>query len=112
MAYASILRKPCSTTNGWNLQKSEIRSVCALSRLWFILAAATLNVTAQSVAVVQSGQHCRVDPHWFRGNSYFRIGRDWVRTVLGIQTIAYCNIPDRNFFLELWIISLSCIGIF
>ncbi len=29
-------------SNGWNLQKSEIRSVCALSRLWFLLAIATL----------------------------------------------------------------------
>jgi hypothetical protein len=36
-------------SNGWNIQKSEIRSVCALSRLWFILALATLYVTAQGV---------------------------------------------------------------
>jgi len=35
-------------SNGWNLQKSEIRSVCALSRLCFILAIATLYVTAQA----------------------------------------------------------------
>ncbi|WP_293037428.1 transposase [Moorena sp. SIO1F2] len=33
-------------SNGWNVQKSEIRSVSALSRLWFILAVATLYVTA------------------------------------------------------------------
>ncbi|ASC72880.1 hypothetical protein XM38_038400 [Halomicronema hongdechloris C2206] len=29
-------------SNGWNVQQSELRSVCALSRLWFILAVATL----------------------------------------------------------------------
>ena len=29
-------------SSGWNLQKSEIRSVCDLSRLCFILALATL----------------------------------------------------------------------
>ncbi|MFQ4138567.1 hypothetical protein PGN35_019865 [Nodosilinea sp. PGN35] len=29
-------------SNGWNLQKSEIRDLCALSRLWFLLAIATL----------------------------------------------------------------------
>lgn len=69
-------------SNGWNLQKSEIRSVCALSRLWFILAIATLYLTAQGVAVVQAGHRRRVDPHWFRGNSYFRIGWDWVKTAL------------------------------
>jgi hypothetical protein len=69
-------------SNGWNVQKSELRSVCALSRLWFILAVVTLYVTAQGVEVVQSGKRRWVDPHWFRGNSYFRIGWDWVKTAL------------------------------
>ena len=69
-------------SNGWNVQKSELRSVCALSRLWFILALATLYVTAQGVDVVESGRRRWVDPHWFRGNSYFRIGIDWVKTAL------------------------------
>ncbi|NEQ04423.1 hypothetical protein [Moorena sp. SIO3F7] len=32
-----------------NVQKSKIRSVSALSRLWFILAVATLYVTAVGV---------------------------------------------------------------
>jgi hypothetical protein len=69
-------------SGGWNLQKCEIRSVEALSRLWFLLAVATLYVTAQGLQVVESGQRHRVDPHWFRGNSYFRIGWDWVKTAL------------------------------
>lgn len=69
-------------SSGWNLQKSEIRSLCALSRLWFILAVATLYVTAQGVEVVESGRRRWVDTHWFRGNSYFRIGTDWVKTAL------------------------------
>ncbi len=69
-------------SGGWNLQKAEIRSVCALSRLCFILAVATLYVTAQGVDVVASGQRRRVDPHWFRGNICFRIGWDWVKTAL------------------------------
>ena len=69
-------------SNGWNVQKSEIRSVCALSRLWFILAVATLYVTAQGVEVVASGKRRWVDTHWFRGNSYFRIGWDWVKGAL------------------------------
>jgi hypothetical protein len=86
-------------SNGWNLQKSELRSVCALSRLWFILAVATLYVTAQGVAVVESGHRRRVDPHWFRGNSYFRIGWDWVKTALehGWQLIhAVCFTHGRD----------------
>ena len=69
-------------SNGWHVQRSEIRSVCALSRLWFILAVATLYLTAQRVEVVASGKRRWVDPHWFRGNSYFRIGWEWGKTAL------------------------------
>lgn len=69
-------------SNGWNIHKSEIRSVCALSRLWFILALATLYVTAQGLEVVATGKRRWVDTHWFRGNSYFRIGWDWVKAAL------------------------------
>ncbi len=69
-------------SSGWNLQRSEIRSVTDLSRLWFILALATLYVTAQGLEVVQSGRRRWVDTHWFRGNSYFRIGADWIKAAL------------------------------
>ncbi|WP_293085251.1 transposase [Moorena sp. SIO4A1] len=69
-------------SNGWNVQKSQIRSVPALSRLWFILAVATLYVTAQGVEVVETGKRRWVDTHWFRGNSYFRIGWEWVKASL------------------------------
>ncbi|MFP4104373.1 transposase [Coleofasciculus sp.] len=49
----------------------------------------TLYVTAQGVAVVSSGKRRWVDPHWFRGNSYFRIGWQWVKAawVRGWQLI-------------------------
>ena len=67
---------------GWNVQRSMIRDVCALSRLWFILSVATLYVSAQGVQVVDSGKRRWVDTHWFRGNSYFRIGWDWVKAAL------------------------------
>ena len=46
------------------------------------LAVATLYVTAQGVEVVDSGRRRWVDTHWFRGNSYFRIGLEWVKTAL------------------------------
>lgn len=39
-------------------------------------------VSAQGLEVVQSGKRRWVDPHWFRGNSYFRIGLEWVRSAL------------------------------
>jgi hypothetical protein len=43
-------------SNGWNLQKSEIRDLCALSRLCFLLAIATLYVIAQGLEVVATGK--------------------------------------------------------
>ena len=43
---------------------------------------ATLYVSSQGVEVVDSGQRRWVDTHWFRGNSYFRIGWDWVKAAL------------------------------
>jgi hypothetical protein len=61
---------------------TEIHDLCALSRLWFLWAVATLYVSAQGVEVLASGQRRWVDPHRFRGNSYFRIGWDWVKTAL------------------------------
>ncbi|MEY3298370.1 MAG: hypothetical protein RLZZ597_1630 [Cyanobacteriota bacterium] len=79
-------------SNRWNLQKSEIRSVCALSRLWFLLAVATLYVTAQGVEVVATGKRRWVDPHWFRGNSYFRMGWDWLKTALEQDWPLICHV--------------------
>jgi hypothetical protein len=69
-------------SSGWNLQCSEIRDVCALSRLCFIMAVATLFATAQGLAVVDGGHRRWVDTHWFRGNSYFRIGCDWIKAAV------------------------------
>ena len=85
-------------SSGWNLQKSEIRSVCDLSRLCFILALATLYVTAQGVSVVELGKRRWVDTHWFRGNSYFRIGLDWVHAALldGWQLIKQVLFRSNN----------------
>ena len=83
---------------GWNVQRSMIGDVCALSRLWFILAVATLYVSAQGVEVESTGKRRWVDTHWFRGqrvradrrkttrghspSRYFRIGWDWVKAAL------------------------------
>ena len=88
-------------SGGWNLHKSEIRCVCALSRLYFLLALATLYVTAQGVEVVATGKRRWVDPHWFRGNSYFRIGWDWLKTALAqgwalIQSVPFTHNHDLS----------------
>jgi hypothetical protein len=66
-------------SNGFQLESSLIRSAQALTRLCLVLAIATLFLVCQGVEVVRSGQRRRIDPHWFRGNSYLRIGWHWLK---------------------------------
>ena len=69
-------------SNGFQLLTSQIRNAPALSRLCLVLARryadpcgiATLYLTAQGTEVVAQGKRRWVDPHWFRGNSYLKIG--------------------------------------
>jgi hypothetical protein len=69
-------------SNGFELERSHIRDAQMLERLCFVLAVATLYLTAQGLAVVDSGNRQQVDAHWLRGNSYLRIGWDWIRRAL------------------------------
>ncbi len=69
-------------SNGFQLERSDIRSAPALSRLCFVLAVATLLLTVQGQEVVTSGKRRWVDPHWRRGSSYLRIGWNWLKGVL------------------------------
>lgn len=69
-------------SNGFQLERSEIRSAPALSRLCLVMAVATLLLSVQGQQVVASGQRRLVDAHWQRGNSYFRIGWNWFKGVL------------------------------
>ena len=65
-------------SNGFQLELSSIRSPKALERLCFVLAMSTLYLVSQGTAVVQQGKRRFVDPHWFRGDSYLKIGWKWV----------------------------------
>jgi hypothetical protein len=69
-------------SNGFELESSMIRSAPALSRLCFVIAIATLFLTLQGVAVVESGKRRWVDPHWNRGHSYLKIGWKWIKSPL------------------------------
>jgi hypothetical protein len=69
-------------SNGFQLESSLIRSANALSRLCFVLAITTLYLVSQGTEVVEQGKRRWVDPHWFRGSSYLKIGWDWVKTAL------------------------------
>jgi hypothetical protein len=69
-------------SNGFQLESSLIRSAEALSRLCLVLAITTLYLVAQGTQVVAAGKRRWVDPHWFRGLSYLKIGWNWVKRAL------------------------------
>jgi hypothetical protein len=69
-------------SNGFQLEASLIRSADALTRLGFVLAITTLYLVAQGTEVVKQGKRRWVDAHWFRGNSYLKIGWHWIRSAL------------------------------
>lgn len=69
-------------SNGFQLERSEIRSVPALSRLCLVMAITTLLLSTQGQQVVATGKRRWVDAHWRRGNSYFRIGWNWLKGCL------------------------------
>lgn len=86
-------------SNGFQLEQSLIRSASALSRLCLVLAITTLLLTVQGQQVVATGQRRRVDCHWHRGCSYFRIGWDWLRAVIHqhwtfFSTLRLSGVPD------------------
>jgi hypothetical protein len=69
-------------SNGFQLESSLLRSSEALERLCFVLAMTTLYLVSVGTAVVQQGKRRLVDPHWFRGLSYLKIGWKWVSYAL------------------------------
>jgi hypothetical protein len=69
-------------SSGFNLENSKLRSAPALSRLCLVMAMTTLFLTATGVEVVMTGQRRVVDPHWFRGSSYLKIGWSWVKRAM------------------------------
>ena len=69
-------------SNGFQLEASLIRSAKALERLCGVLAITTLYLVSQGTDVVDQGKRRWVDAHWFRGQSYLKIGWNWVKLAL------------------------------
>ncbi|NJR52959.1 MAG: transposase [Leptolyngbyaceae cyanobacterium CSU_1_3] len=72
-------------SNGFEWEDSGLRCPLAISRLCLVTAVATLYLTLQGTAVVAAKHRRWVDPHWFRGSSYFKIGWNWIKTALTRQ---------------------------
>jgi hypothetical protein len=86
-------------SNGFQLEDSLIRSAAALERLCLVLAITTLYLVSVGTSVVQQGKRRLVDPHWFRGASYLKIGWHWVHYALTqcyelITTVYLNSAPD------------------
>ena len=69
-------------SNGFQLESSLIRSAQALTRLCLVLAMTTLYLVTQGTEVVKQGKRRWVDPHWLRGQSYLKIGGNWIKLAL------------------------------
>lgn len=84
-------------SKGFQWESSLIRSAPALTRLCCVVAMATLYLVSPGTAVVQQGQRRGVDPHWFRGRSYLKIGWNWVQLALtkGYELITYLHLSSE-----------------
>ena len=83
----------------FTLVRSEIRTSPALSRLCERPGGGDPLVNGARTVVVASGKRRWVDAHWLRGNSYFRIGWNWVKGCLHqdwqlFPTISLLGHPD------------------
>ena len=86
-------------SNGFQLESSLVRDADALTRLCFVVAVATLYLVAQGTQVVAAHKRRWVDPHWLRGNSYLRLGWQWVKSALArgwelFATLHLSGMPD------------------
>jgi len=70
------------TSNGLPLESSLIRAAEALTRLCVVLAVTTLYLVAQGTEVVNQGKRRWVDAQWLRGQSYVKLGWNWVKLAL------------------------------
>lgn len=83
------------TAKGFQLESSLIRSAAALERLCLVRGITTLYLVSQGVEVRNQGKRRWVDPHWFRGQSYLKIGWHWVTCALtrGYELITRVYLP-------------------
>jgi len=86
-------------SNGFQLESSLVRDADALGRVCLVLAVTTVYLVAQGTQVVATNLRRWVDPHWLRGNSYLRLGWQWVKMALArgwalFATLHLSGTPD------------------
>jgi len=80
----------------FELELSKLRDANALTRLYTVIAVATLFLVSQGVDVVKRGIRCEIDPHWKRSLSYLKIGLRYVALALvrGYQFVKKIILPS------------------
>jgi hypothetical protein len=83
-------------SGAFELELSKFRDAQALTRLYTVIAVATLFLVSQGVDVVKRGIRREIDPHWKRGLSYLKIGLRYVASasVRGYQFIKKIVLPS------------------
>ena len=66
-------------SGGFQLESTKLDDPEAISRLFLVLAVATLHFTCVGCQVVKRQTRRWVDTHWDRGMSYLKIGWQWLR---------------------------------
>jgi hypothetical protein len=66
-------------SGGFQLESTQLDDPEAISRLFLVLAIATLHFTSVGCEVVKRKTRRWIDTHWDRGMSYFKIGWQWLR---------------------------------
>ncbi len=84
---------------GFQLEASRLRDTPALDALLLVLAVGTLLLHSEGTETVEAGERQTIDPHWQRGWSYFRIGRNAVRFALSRGKVVFkrlrlSSVPD------------------
>ena len=65
-------------SGAFELELSKFRDAQALTRLYTVIAVATLLLVSQGVEVVKRGIRREIDLHWKRGLSYLKIGLRYI----------------------------------
>jgi hypothetical protein len=81
------------------LESSKFRDAKAITRLYAVIAIATLFLVSQGVEVVKKGIRREIDPHWQRGLSYLKIGLRYLDSISSrgykiIEKLILPSVPD------------------
>jgi hypothetical protein len=81
------------------LESSKFRDAKAITRLYAVIAIATLFLVSQGVEAVKKGIRREIDPHWNRGLSYLKIGLRYLDSISSraykiIEKLILPSVPD------------------